>query len=233
MKNVKDKLYEYADTFFPDEIETEISMELKNWEIKFVGIDLKFTKDHDLSYDLNKTFSFYFPAVPELQVRITPIFKIQINLEYGVVISIETEGEFSLDFQILFEISFTFIVQLNLEGGVYFPPYGADNCISITAGVTGTIVNAKIGVEFTVHFTTSEGNYYDILAYIQFSVFSAVAYVKFDVKIKLLFVKVHYTLYLLKESWDSGLGWRHARYFKFDLRSNLIEQKKTSGPTSK
>ena len=206
---------------------------MKNWEIKFVGVDLRFVKDQHFGYNLNRSFTFYFPAVPELQVRITPIFKIQINLEYGVILSIKTENEFSLDFQILFEISFTLIAQLNLEGGVYFPPFGEDNCISITAGVTGTIVNAKIGVEFTVHFTTSEGNYYDILAYIQFSVFSAVAYVKFDVKIKLLFVKVHYTLYLLKESWDSGLGWRHARYFKFDLRSNLIEQKKTSGPTSK
>lgn len=207
-------------------------MELKNWELKLVGIDLKFTKDHHFGYNLNKSFSFFFPAVPELQVRVTPIFKIQLNLEYGIIMSIKTEGEFNIDFQILFEISFTIIAQLNLEGGVYFPPFGEDNCISITAGVTGTIVNAKIGVKFTVHFMTSEESYYDILAYIQLSVFSALAYVKFDVKVKLVFVKINYTLYLLKANWDSKLGWRHARYFKFDLLSNLKEEKKTSGPIS-
>jgi hypothetical protein len=228
-ESVFGELKNLYENVFPDDVKSKIESALNDWQINITGNNLSMIREHAFDWDLNYSAVFPFPSYPQLQLRVVPLFRIEINIKYGIKISINPEDLFDIDFQLIFEITLSFVIKVNLEAGVYIPSSGGKNCVNIVVGILGTIIDAKLGFNLNVHFIIKGGSNYQITINFDTSIFSALAYVKSQAKADIWIVKFDKTKYLFKENWDSGLCWRKARWYKFDLKSKLIDSKVLSG----
>ena len=195
-----------------DEEEDDISLELsiKVDENGLQSLGLNFAKELKL---LDKQlpippFILFFPSFPVLQMRIVPVLKFGLTFTMGAELDI-LEKEFS----IYFDISAKAIVSINLEVGIYIPPFPCPVETSLTVGIQGILGSGQIGMKISLFIIEPK---IVIFLYMEFNAMQFTFYILFKVKIEVGFFKISIDVYLMHEKLTNGFGYKKTKKITCD-----------------
>ena len=134
---------------------------------------------------LTKTIPIMFPAIPALQIRITPEF----SIGFGFYASIEPNWQ-ELKFNLAFEVFIENYFSLKMEGGIYVPcsaesPFQT----AFAVGFDGIIAHARAGLRLDIYLNELDITF-DV--YLIGRAFKFTFYCEARVELKTRFIQIKY-----------------------------------------
>ena len=176
------------------DLNIDITLTLKNFKFPKMEDIINLEKCNSL-LELKFIIIIYLPSFPYLQFRINPGIDIEACNQIGY--ELESEKNKNETFYLVLDFSLKAIASVNLEIGLYYPPFPTGFEMSLAIGMQGILGSGEIGVKFKLDILYEKTK---LIKYYEYQAIQIYFYILFKIEIKAGFFNFSFQFYLLKEN---------------------------------